>query len=188
MKIKDIVDTAKAKFSVLLTEDPKIAAYLLESLTMYQDLAGCIRRVVIKESESSEYALPEHYLAHAMCKDVNGDYVPVETYDTDDGSITMSIANSAVYPVTLSYFVHLAYYADKPDLHIPNRVAGMIARHLECLIGADNNNRIALVEAAGKMDTSRIPTPVDYVTQRDGIEEQFRANREIIPMLSIHPV
>jgi hypothetical protein len=187
LKISTIVTNAKARFSMLLTENEVIQASLVQALTAYQDLAGCLRTVVIESPLAGAYEPPASFLAHAMCKDAYGDYVPVRVSEEDDGSSRIYFDKEAVYPLEYEFLVHLAYFADKPESHIPNRISGMVTDYLECLIAMDNDDRVARVEAGGKMDASRTPTRLDRLAQKAALEEQFRANRAIISMASIHP-
>jgi hypothetical protein len=187
MQISTIVSNAKSRFSMLLTEDTQIQAFLAQALTAYQDLAGCLRTVVIEIPLIGGYEPPPSFLAHAMCKDAYGDYVTVSVAEEDDGSSRLYFDKEAVYPLEYEFLVHLAYFADKPESHIPNRISGMVIDFLECLIATDNDDRVARVEASGKMDSSRTPTRLDRIAQKTALEEQFRANRAIISMASIHP-
>lgn len=190
MQLKAIIANAKARFTILLTTDDEITPLLVQSLTAYQEMAGCLRVKLIEQApDRGEIQLPASFLAHAMCSDADGDFVPVTIIENEDnGTSIAKVSDSELYPLKYEYFVNLAYYADNLENHIPNRISGMIIDHLECLIGANNDERIARVEAGGKMDTSRIPTPLDRDAQRLAIEEKFRANRAIVPMASVHPI
>lgn len=188
MKISDLVNSVTSRFSLLLTQKPTIQSYLVQALTAYRDLAGCIRTKLILEAPAGGMMdAPTAFLAHAMCKDRDQDYVPVSVFDTDEGGHTIHIPSDAAYPLEYSYFVDLTYYADKPESHIPNRITGMIADYLEVLIAMDNDDRLARVETSGKMDASRLPTRQDRINQQQLLETSMRANREIVPMASIHP-
>jgi hypothetical protein len=188
MKLSTIVQTAKARFSVLLTDDTQISAYLVQALTTYQDLAGCLRTTVIDAPTVEALTLPQSFLAHSMCSDVYGDFVPVEVLELEDGTTTIYMPAGTIYPVKYEFLVNLAYYAADLENHIPNRIAGMVTDYLECLIATDNDDRIARIEAGGKMDASRMPTRLDRMAQKTSLEEQFRANRAIVSMASIHPI
>ncbi|GAB1077446.1 MULTISPECIES: hypothetical protein [Shewanella] len=188
MKISELVESVTSRFTLLLTGQDAIRSYLAQSLTAYRDMAGCIKTIPVLEAPAGGLmTAPTAFLAHAMCKDANQDFVPVSVYDTDDGGHSIHVPAGAVYPLDYSYFVDLAYYADKPESHIPNRVTGLIADYLEVLIAMDNDDRIARVETSGKMDASRLPTRQDRINQQQLLETSMRANREIVPMASIHP-
>lgn len=187
MRISDVVKLACARFSMLLTEEREIGGFLFQALTAYQDLAGSIATISILEQSTEAVTLPPSFLAPSVCSDADGNYVVTSLNESDDGLSTLRIIGTPVYPLTFDYFVHIAYYADKPDLHIPNRIAGMIIDYLECLIAMDNDDRIARVETSGKMDASRMPTRLDRIAQKTALEEQFKANRAIPQMVSIHP-
>lgn len=189
MQLSKIITNAKARFSILLTSDEEIQALLTQSLTAYQDLAGCLRSKMIDGPQAGGHPLPPSFLAHAMCADKYGNFVPVVIAENeDDGTSTLVITDDVEYPLTHEYLVNLAYYADDTANHIPNRIAGMITDHLECLIAMNSDERLARVESGGKMDTSRVPTTLDRIAQKNAIEDQFRANRAIISMASIHPL
>lgn len=191
MKIADITKNAVDRFPVLLTKPEEVQAFLMQALTAYQDLAGCTRKQRVLASDVQDgglYVMPESCLALSSAVDALGDFVICDMSDDDEGNIILYINEpKAVYPLAVEYFVNLAYYADKPDLHVPNRIAGMIINYLECLIAMDNDDRVARVESAGKMDTSRTPTRLDRMAQKTALEEQFKANREIISLVSVHP-
>jgi hypothetical protein len=123
-----------------------------------------------------------------MCKDVTGNFVPVRVSEDDDGSTKIYFDSGAIYPIEYEFLVHLAFFADNPEAHIPNRISGMVIDYLECLIAMDNDDRMARIETGGKMDSSRTPTRLDRIAQKTALEEQFRANRAIISMASIHPL
>lgn len=187
MRISDVVKSASARFSILLLEPEQVQQYLFQALTAYQDLAGCITTLRILEPKTEAVALPPSFLAAAVCRDTFGNYVATRISESDDGTATLIIEGQPAYPVEFDYFVHIAYYADKPDLHIPNRIAGMVIDYLECLIAMENDDRMARVEAGGKMDVSRLPTRIDRIAQKTALEDQFRANRAMPQMTSIHP-
>lgn len=192
MKITDLVSTVKARFPVLLTGDPQVQAYLVKALQAYQEKAGVLRTVEIAAPiDTGLYPLPDDTLAVAMCKDAIGNYVPNQTQDdVDSGNLVLKLVGSGCYefPLTVNYLVDLTVYALTPDRHIPTRIASMIANYLECLIGEDNDDRIARIEAVGKMDVSRIPSRVDRSAQLQAIEEQMSSARAIIPAASIIPI
>lgn len=187
MRISDVVKSASARFSMLLVEPDQVQQFLFQALTAYQDLAGCITTLRILSPKTEAVALPPSFLAAAVCRDQYGNYVATSINESDDGTATLTIEGQPTYPVDFDYFVHIAYYADKPELHIPNRIAGMVIDYLECLIAMENDDRVARVEASGKMDVSRIPTRIDRIAQKTALEEQFRANRAVPQMTSIHP-
>lgn len=187
MKISDITKLAKSRFSMLLTGDSEINAFLSQALTTYQDIAGCIRTIEIEAPTPESLNMPEYFLAHAMCKDFYGDFVIVNTFDQDDGTTKLRIDDDPVYPLKYEFFVNLTYYADKPDSHIPNRISGVITDYLECLIAMDNDDRVARAETAGKMDASRMPTRLDRLQQKQTLEDKMRESRAMISMASIHP-
>ena len=187
MQIKNIVHNATSRFSVLLVEEKQIQAFLTQALTTYQEMAGCLRTMKLNSPNASGISLPESFLAHAMCKDDEGNYVSVHIEEQDDGTVS-AIPEGGVYPLTYEYLVNLAYYADKPDLHIPNRISGVITDYLECLVGIENDSRLSRVETSGKMDTSHLPSVQDRTATKAAIEEQFRNNRASISMASIHPI
>lgn len=187
MIISDVIQNAKNRFSLLLTEETEINAFLVQALTCYQDLAGCIRSQVVTSPSNDPVLLPESCLSVCMVKDKHNDYVPFRQFDNDDGEQFVILDESATYPVVVDYFVYLAGYANKPNAHIPNQIAGMITDYLSVLISIDNDDRVAKAENAGKMDASRTPTTQDHVALKTALEDQFRANRAIIPMFSIMP-
>lgn len=187
MLISDVIDHAKSRFSLLLTGDKEIQGFLTQALTVYQDLAGCIRKEIITAYNKEGQVLPDSFLAVAMVKDSYNDFVPSMIIDDDTGGQKLFVDKDAKYPLVLEYFVHLTSYANKPDSHIPNRIAGLITDYLALLISIDNNDRIARAEGAGKMDTSRTLTATDLSATKQALEEQFRMSRAIVPMCSILP-
>lgn len=186
MKLSALVNSVKDRFPILLTSDKAVIAYLKQALTAYQDLAGYMKTVKINFVAGGLVNAPIDFLSHVVCKSDSGDFVQVSVTEDDHCNHVLSSAVAGLHDYT--YFVKLSVLADRDieETYVSDRIAGRIADYLECLVGIDNDERIARTETAAKMDTSRIQTASDRKADKSNLEEQFKANREIMPLFSIY--
>ena len=180
----ELLAAVKGRFSVLLVDDTHQQRQLLtNALGQYQDLAGVTKNVLIRTPGPRTVA-PD-FLAHVVASSAYGDYVPVEQYDDEEGNAQIEPDSQAEYPVKLTYLVNLRA-VDLDSYKIPATAVGMIMDYLELLLAVENDERMARVQSAGRMDMSRVPSKEVRDQQLATLREQMKSQRAILPMISIH--
>jgi len=179
------------RFSVLLVDETQQHQLLTDALGQYQDLAGVTKVVRLSEPADSvlpaTYSLPDDYLAPIVATGANGDYVPVDVLTDEQGALTLELDESTVFPVRFMYLVNLRAI-DQDTYQLPATSIGMIQDYLEVLIAIPNDERTARVQEAGRMDISRIPSPQDREAQLTALREAMKAQRAILPIITIQPL
>ena len=128
--------------------------------------------------------LPADWLAHMVAVDAYGDFVPVDNYQDENNIEQIEPDASAVYPVRLTYLVNLRA-VDLDSYHLPPTAIGMIQDYLEILLSVPNDERLARIQGAGHLDNSRVPTSEVREQQLATLREQMKAQRAVLPMISI---
>lgn len=172
------------RFSVLLVESPQQHQLLIDALGQYQDLAGVTK--VVRLSAPQAYALPADFLAPVLATSATGDFVPVDILTDDDGKPTLELDACASYPVRFTYLVNLRGI-DIDSYQLPATSIGMIQDYLEILMAIPNDERMTRIQEAGRMDTSRIPSPADRETQLAALRDAMKSQRAILPFITIQP-
>ncbi|MDH0348172.1 hypothetical protein [Aeromonas dhakensis] len=180
----DLLSAVKNRFSVLLVGEPQQKQLLIDALGQYQDLAGVTKTV--KLSEHKPYTVPADYLAPIVASDAFGNYAPFEITADENNQELLELDPAAVLPVRFTYLINLRAI-DLEKYHLPNTAIGMIQDYLEVLISIPNDERTARIQEAGKLDTSRLPTPADREGQLAALREAMKSQRAILPMITIQP-
>ena len=184
MTAAELLAGVQHRFSVLLVEEPQQHQLLIDALGQYQDLAGVTK--VVRLSAPQSYPLPADFLAPIIATSATGDFVPVDVLDGEDGAQFLELDASAVYPVRFTYLVNLRGI-NVDSYHLPATSIGMIQDYLEVLIAIPNDERMARIQEAGRMDISRIPAPQDREAQLATLREAMKAQRAILPIITIQP-
>lgn len=169
---------------MLLVGAPQQRQLLIDAMGQYQDLAGVTKTV--KLSERTTYSVPADYLAPIVASDAEGNYTPTEITADENGKETLELDPYAVLPVRFTYLVNLRG-VNLETYQIPHTAVGMIQDYLEVLVATPNDERTARIQEAGKLDTSRLPTPTDREAQLASLREAMKSQRAILPMITIHP-
>lgn len=180
----ELLSAVQKRFSVLLVGEPQQRQLLIDAMGQYQDLAGVTKTV--KLSERTAYPVPADYLAPIVASDAEGNYTPTEITADENSKETLELDPGAVLPVRFTYLVNLRGVA-MDSYHVPPTAVGMIQDYLEILIAIPNDERTARIQEAGKLDTSRLPTPADREAQLAALREAMKSQRAILPMITIHP-
>lgn len=184
MTAAELLAGVQHRFSVLLVEDPQQHQLLIDALGQYQDLAGVTKTVRL--SAPQEYPLPDDFLAPVIATSATGDFVPVDVITNDDNALVLALDSCAVYPVRFTYLVNLRAI-DVDQYPLPATSIGMIQDYLEVLIAIQNDERMARIQEAGRMDISRIPAPQDREAQLTALREAMKSQRAILPIITIQP-
>ena len=179
----ELLTAVKGRFSLLLVDDVhQLQQLLIAALGQYQDLAGVTKTVRIQTPGPKQ--LPADWLAHMVAVDANGDFVPVDNYQDENNIEQIEPDASAVYPIRLTYLVNLRA-VDLDSYHLPPTAIGMIQDYLEILLSVPNDERLARIQGAGHLDNSRVPTSEVREQQLATLREQMKAQRAVLPMISI---
>lgn len=184
MTAAELLAGVQHRFSVLLVEEPQQHQLLIDALGQYQDLAGVTK--VVRLSAPQEYPLPADFLAPVVATGATGDFVPVDVFGDENGNLLLSLDENAIYPVRFTYLVNLRAI-DVNQYQLPPTSIGMIQDYLEVLIAIPNDERMARIQEAGRMDISRIPAPQDREAQLLALREAMKAQRAILPIITIQP-
>ncbi|WCH25167.1 hypothetical protein [Aeromonas salmonicida] len=180
----ELLAAVQKRFSMLLVGEPQQHQLLIDAMGQYQDLAGVTKTVRLPEIK--DYSAPPDYLAPIVGSDAEGNYAPVETFTDEDGKEILTPDPRAIPPVRFTYLVNLRNI-DLKTYQIPHTAVGMIQDYLEVLIAIPNDERTARIQEAGKLDTSRLPTPADREAQLVSLREAMKSQRAILPMITIQP-
>lgn len=185
MTAAELLAGVQRRFSVLLVGEPQQRQLLIDALGQYQDLAGVTKTVRLNEVKA--YTVPGDFLAPVVAIGQDGDFVPLEVYNDDTGAEVLELSADAVLPVRFTYLVNLRNI-DLEAYQLPATAIGMIQDYLEILIAIPNDERMGRIQEAGKLDISRLPSPSDREAQLVSLREAMKAQRAILPMISIHPI
>lgn len=176
---RELLEKVKKRFLTLLVENQSdmLDSLLVKALTEYQDRAGCIKRIQIKEGSS--LPCPDDYLELVGIKDNTGNYV---SCDVVDGKIEISTEQRLFYPLQMDYLVYLSNL-DLDKGTVPRVAEGIIQDYLEILIAIPNSEIERRVSIAGKLDASGIPDEA-VLTQRKTDLETEMSTRGAIPQAS----
>lgn len=178
---RELLEKVKKRFLTLLVENQKdmLESLLVKALTEYQDRAGCITRIQIKEG--TQLPCPDDYLELVGIKDSTGNYV---SCDVLDSGIEISTEQRLSYPLQMDYLVYLS--ALDLDTGIVPRVAeGIIQDYLEILIAIPNSEIDRRVSIAGKLDASNIPDEAALVQRKADLETEMSSRGAIPQAMSI---
>lgn len=186
MTALELLSAVRGRFSVLLVEEPQQLQLLTTALGTYQDLAGFIKRV--KVTERAPLKAPADFLAPVLCTDKRGDFVPHELdFDAETSAVMIGFDDArSAYPLSFTYLVNLRTI-DHDTYQIPATIIGMVQDYLEVLISIPNDERMARIQEAGKLDVSRTPTSDAREGQLAAMREAMKAQRAILPMITIQP-
>ena len=182
-----LLEEVKARFySLLHNEQPKLEALLRQSLSAYQDNAGVMEVMKVRELKKDEYGdqycdVPSYFLARVMVKGCSGDYIPSRY---EHATKRLFVEGRVRLPLTLTYFVNLRE-VDLNEHELKPEITGLIQDHLELLIAVPNSERNRRVAIAGNIDTSDIPTEEVLTSRKVEVEQKMKAARSAMPMVSI---
>ncbi|MGL5294175.1 MAG: hypothetical protein ACRC9V_10495 [Aeromonas sp.] len=175
----------QGRFSVLLLEEEQQRQLLINALGQYQDLAGVTKTVRVVSPQPTR-PIPADFLAVCATTDATGDFIPVtEEYD-EDNKRQLCFEQRATYPLRFMYLVKLRD-VDLDTYELPDSAVGMIQDYLEVLISIPNDERMSRIQEAGKLDTSRTPTPDSGDSKLMAMREAMKAQRAMMPPLTIMP-
>lgn len=175
----------QGRFSVLLVGKDQQRQLLIDALGQYQDLAGVTKTVRI-ESRSASRPVPADFLAVSHTTDAMGDFIPVTEEYSETNERQLCFDDRAQYPLRFTYLVKLRN-VDLDAYQLPDQAVGMIQDYLEVLISIPNDERMARVQEAGRLDVSRTPAPSEGDAKLAALRESMKSQRAMMPMLTIQP-
>ena len=175
----------QGRFSVLLVGQPQQRQLLIDALGQYQDLAGVTKTVRINTPAPYRKA-PADFLAVCSSTDAVGCFVPAYEELDEENRRLICFEGRATHPIKFTYFVNLRS-VDLETYQLPDSAVGMIQDYLEVLISIPNDERISRIQEAGRLDTSRIPTPDAGEARLAALRESMKLQRAMMPMLTIMP-
>lgn len=179
---KQILDEVKTRFTPLMhDEEDKLSALLTQSLRMYQDRAGHMKRFQIT-SRDKPVERPEDMLALVGVVDRLGDLV--YSYDSGD-ALTVETDDCTAFPLSVSYLAALADMDHETGI-VPREIIGIVSNYLEALITIPNTDRLRRVSIAGKLDVSNLPDEATLYQRKLDLEADMANRRAIIPAYSIY--
>lgn len=177
-----ILDEVKTRFTPLMhDESDKLTALLTQSLRMYQDRAGYMKRYRI-QSRDEAVSRPADMLALVGVSDRLGDLI----YSDDYGdSLSLELNYHTPYPVTVFYLANLADLDHETGV-VPPEIIGIVSNYLEALIAIPNTDRVRRVSIAGKLDVSNLADEQTLHQRKLDLEADMANRRAIIPAFSIY--
>ncbi|RAU45282.1 hypothetical protein DBY68_016840 [Pseudocitrobacter sp. RIT415] len=178
---RELLEEVKKRFLTLLVENQKdmLDALLRKALTEYQDRAGCIQSIRVKEGSS--IPCPDDYLELVAVTDATGNYVSCDIFG---GNIEISSDQRVSYPLRMDYLVHLSQL-DLDKGTVPPVAVGIIKDYLEILIAIPNSELDRRVSIAGKLDASNIPDEAALVQRRTDLEAEMSTRGAIPQAMSV---
>ncbi|QFT40116.1 MULTISPECIES: hypothetical protein [unclassified Vibrio] len=185
MTPNQLLEEVKARFPILLHDDEKALLSLLrKALAKYQELAGFNEKHRVNESDLDEYGacdLPPLFAARLVVKDKSGRYVKSEHWL---GKLELTLKGTEVFPITILYLQDVMN-ADLDTFQLPATSISLLGDYLELLISIPNAERQRRIATAGKLDTTDIPAEPDLAMRKTELETSMRANRAIVPPISL---
>lgn len=178
---RELLEEVKKRFLTLLVENQKdlLDSLLIKALTEYQDRAGFIKAIQIKEGTS--ITCPDDYLELVVVKDATGNYVSCDVFN---GTVEISTDQYLKYPLRMEYLVHLSQL-DLDKGTVPPVAVGIIKDYLEILIAIPNSELDRRVSIAGKLDASNIPDEAALVQRRTDLENEMSTRGAIPQAISV---
>lgn len=173
----------QGRFSVLLVEPDQQRQLLIDALGQYQDLAGVTKTVRIKSPQASR-PIPDDFLAVASTTDASGGFVPVTEEWDENGQRQLCFDDWGTYPLRFTYLVKLRD-VDLDSYELPDSAVGMIQDYLEVLIAIPNDERMARIQEAGRLDISRTPTPDAGDSKLAMLREAMKSQRAMLSPITI---
>lgn len=176
MTPNELLESVKPRFTPLLhDESDKLQALLIKALRAYQDRAGYVSRVRVKQEDGLSVALPADYLELVAVTDATGDWIDA---DVIDGKIEIVNTWGLRWPLTIEYLVHLAALDLDKDT-VPPTLIGIIQDYLEALIAIPNTKRIRRVSLASKVDVSDLADENTLSQRKTELETEMTARGAI---------
>lgn len=185
----ELLIEVKYRFTVLLhDDDARLAALLRQALGQYQEKAGCVDRLKIKELTDHDgqpaFALPPEFLAIQQLKDATGNFVRHEVNKADKIVALHTRDRNAPLPLEMRYFVNLRN-VDVNTFQLPDHILSLLMDYLEALIRIPNTARERNVLVAGGMDPSHLASDSELIERKEQLELEMQSNRVITPMITI---
>lgn len=183
MTPKELLQSVKARFSVLLVNDEaQLTSLLFQALGTYQDKAGAYTSID-SVNPNSTTAVPVDYLEKITCRDRFGSYVEVSISMQSDGNFFTFKAKGNQYPLTLIYLQNFRA-VNLDEYQLPPEAIGLLSDYLYILIKTHNSAREMRVAVAGSLDTSHIPTEAELETRKTELEMTM-SDQFILPTMSV---
>jgi hypothetical protein len=190
MKPTELLEEVKLRFTTLLhNEPPRLEALLRQALGVYQEKAGCVRKVKIRSltidvDGESTFAMPNDFLAMQVLKDARSGLVRHDV-NTSEKTITLHYRDrGAKLPLDMHYFVNLRR-VPLNEYELPEDIVSLVQDYLEALIRIPNTARERLVLIAGNMDPTVLPSDSELIERKEALELEMQSNRVITPMITI---
>ena len=181
----ELLEDVKARFPILLHDDEKALLSLLrKALAKYQEIAGFTTKTRIQQSDladNNQFELPSDFAARLVVKDDRGRYVRSEVWGN---VLELKLTGVETFPLTLMYMQNVL---NEPfdSFQLPTPCISLLGDYLELLITIPNAERQRRIAIAGKLDVTDIAAEPDLAARKAEIESSMRANRAIVPPVSL---
>ncbi|EID7761406.1 hypothetical protein J8B38_16445 [Vibrio parahaemolyticus] len=181
----ELLEDVKARFPILLHDDEKALLSLLrKALAKYQEIAGFTTKTRIHQSDladNNQFELPSDFAARLVVKDDRGRYVRSEVWGN---VLELKLTGVETFPLTLMYMQNVL---NEPfdSFQLPTPCISLLGDYLELLITIPNAERQRRIAIAGKLDVTDIAAEPDLAARKAEIENSMRANRAIVPPVSL---
>lgn len=182
----ELLESVKLRFPTLIYDDENgLNALLEQTLGTYQDRAGVIRQIRIKQATGS-VPVPHDFLSLVTVYDSNRQFVIADRVLDDDGMpvIELELTGAERYPLRIEYLAKLRGLDPQND-PLPDEAIGLLENYLEVLISVRNIDFERRFAIAGRMDVSNLPDENTLYERKKTLELEMTASRAIIPMVCL---
>lgn len=173
MTPRELLDSVKARFVVLLHDEPeKLDALLSQAIGEYQDRAGAIANLMITQEDyqAGGIDIPLHFLQLVGAQDQGGDYHEV---DIVGDKINVSGVNRySQPPFKVQYLVNMKGF-DLEDDTLPNASIGPIQNYLYTLIDLPNTGRVRQVNTAAELPVDHLQSESEILQTKQQLEQEM---------------
>lgn len=189
MTPRDLLEDVKARFPLLLVQDPgQLDRLLRQALLIYQEKAGHVVALRVKgdnlDLSAPAIATPKNSLSPIGGEDSRGVAVFLTEVEQPGGAVEWGLALSPYHlpPYILRYFFDFTGMDREAD-HLPRGTAGMIGDYLYALIDIVNTQRQRQVNQSSEIPFDHLRSDAELHQAKAEAEQAMAEEHAIIPSI-----